>query len=115
MTLLHHRRTVPRDSATIPFWSLMLPPWAATQRTESRPVRESEPATWTCAKCGTVVSNISAAVHHVDVHRTQELPTARLRPCVPSRARGRRSGRGVNPLCGTGQLNRDHLPLVKRG
>ena len=68
MTLLHHHHqhhhhhTVPKDSATIPFWSLMLSSWGATQRRQSRPVRESEPATWTCAKCGTVVSDISAAV-----------------------------------------------------
>lgn len=115
MTLLHHHHTVPKDPATIPLWSLMLPPWAATQRTQSRPVRESEPAKWTCAKCGTVVSDISAAGHHVDLHRTQELLTARERRCLPSRARRRRSGRSVNPLRGADQLNRDYLPVARRG
>lgn len=70
MRLLDHNQTVPKDSAPIPFWSLMPPPWAATQPAESRSVRETEPATWTCAKCGTVVSDVSAAAHHVDLHRT---------------------------------------------
>jgi hypothetical protein len=98
MTLLHHHQTVPKDSATIPVWSLMLPRWAATQRTESRPMREPEPATWTWAKCGTVVNAISAAVHRVDVHRTQERPRPASARHLHFRARGvRRSARSAKP------------------
>jgi hypothetical protein len=72
MTLLHHHQTGPRNSATIPFWSLTLPHWAQVRATESRSVREPERATWRCAKCGAVVNGISAAADHIELHRLQE-------------------------------------------
>lgn len=49
-------------------------------RTELRPVREHEPVKWTCAKCGVVVNGMSAAAHHIELHRPQDRPQ-------PARAR----------------------------
>jgi hypothetical protein len=74
MPLLHRHQTRPKDSATIPFCSLALPRWAAVQGTESRLVRARGPVKWTCARCGVVVRGMSAAAHHIELHRSQERP-----------------------------------------
>jgi hypothetical protein len=89
MTLLDHQQPAPRDSATIRVWSLTLPYWAGVQRSPARTVRQPQPATWTCARCGSVVSGAGAAAHHVELHRLQEsLLAGERRP--PGRSRGRR-------------------------
>jgi hypothetical protein len=82
-----NHQDMPRDSVTIPFGSPVLPAWAATPRTEPSVVGEPELATWTCAKCGTVVNDISPATHYIELHRLQERTqrasarrVARLRP-----------------------------------
>jgi hypothetical protein len=76
MTRLDHQQRAPMDSATISatirVWSLMLPRWAGVPRSQARSVRQPEPATWTCARCGSVVSGAGAAAHHVELHRLQE-------------------------------------------
>jgi hypothetical protein len=90
MTLLHHRRTAPRASAPIPFWSLELPRWAAAQRTEPRLAPEPERATWTCARCGIVLNSTAAAAEHIELHRPQARPRPASVHRSPKRARGNR-------------------------
>jgi hypothetical protein len=96
MTLLHHRRTVPTESVTTPFWSLTLPYWAEAQRAESRPAHEPRSTSWTCAKCGSVVDGISAA-YHIDVHRAQERTPPETTRCEPGRVRAGRWRSAIGP------------------
>jgi hypothetical protein len=90
MTLLHHRRTAPRTSAPMPFWSLELPRWAAAGGTQPRLAPEPERATWTCARCGTVLNSTSAAAEHIELHRPQARPRPASVHRSPKRARGNR-------------------------
>src|SRR5208283_3215112 len=76
MTLLHHhRRTVPKDTARITFWSSGLPCWAEVERSGLRPTGDLEPARWTCARCGAVLSDFNVASEHIG------------RPCNKTRPR----------------------------
>jgi hypothetical protein len=89
MTLLHHQQPAPGDSTTIRIWSLTLPHWAGLARSQVRTVRQPQPATWTCARCGSVVSGAGAAAHHIELHRLQERFLAGEHR-LPGRARGQR-------------------------
>jgi hypothetical protein len=73
MTLLHHRQPAPKDSAAIRVWSLTLPHWAGVPRSRGRTVSQPQPTTWTCARCGSVVSGLGAAARHIEMHRLQEI------------------------------------------
>jgi hypothetical protein len=72
MTLLDHQQPAPKDSAPIRVWSLTLPHRAGAPRSQVRTVSQPQPATWTCARCGSVVSGVGAAAHHIELHRLQE-------------------------------------------
>jgi hypothetical protein len=89
MTLLHHQQPAPKDPPTIRVWSLTLPHWAGVSRSQVRSARQPQPATWTCARCGSVVSGAGAAAHHIELHRLQESLLAGERR-LPSGSRDRR-------------------------
>jgi hypothetical protein len=89
MALLHHQQPAPKNSAPIRVWSLTLPHWAGVPRSQVRSARHPQPATWTCARCGSVVSGAGAAAHHIELHRLQESLQASERG-LPSGSRGRR-------------------------
>lgn len=91
MTLLNHRPRTSSGSPGIPFWSLALPSWAATRRVESSQVREPQPVTWTCARCGAVANDVGVAMEHINLHSLQDHPQAVGADCVSERIRtGRR-------------------------
>jgi len=68
MTLLHHRRTAPRGTATTPMWSLTLPRFSAPPSVTSPPIAEPVRTRWRCAACGAALSSAAAAGEHAAAH-----------------------------------------------
>jgi hypothetical protein len=107
MTLLKHRsKTRSSGSQGIPFWSLVLPSWAAVARAEWPPVRQTQPVTWTCARCGAVADDIGAAMEHINLHTLQD--HSQPVSAVPERIRTGRRRRGARTRTErTGATGRD--------
>jgi hypothetical protein len=81
MWLAHrHQRKPAKDWAATPFWSLMLPRWAAAQPVPSYRVGEPESATWTCEAD---VKGTAAVTRHVESHRTRGAGEPTRVPAVP--------------------------------
>jgi len=95
MTLLNHRPKKRSGSQGIPFWSLVLPSWAAVARAEWPPVRKPQTVAWTCARCGAVASDIGAAMEHINLHSLQDHPQPVSADCAAVRVRTGRRRRGV--------------------
>ncbi len=87
MTLLKHRQEPHTEPAQSPYRSLVLPAAPLTPPPAPHPAAE---ATWTCARCGSVASDIAAAREHINLHSLQSVPECEGAAARPRGDRRRR-------------------------